>query len=211
MSTTRRTLSVASAIEAHRLSSEVPYLCLLDIDVVDPATGVVVITLHYANNTEDVEFNGVTYTKGTFDISFSSEGGKTSDVSLSVNDYTQALEGYMQAYGGGVSSRIAFYVINGATKAVEAVEFFEITGASSAGYIQQFKLGAESVLSQVFPRRRQTKDFCQWRYKSVECGYTGALLACDLSLQGPNGCAAHGNTLNFGGYPGINSNGFRYA
>jgi phage-related protein len=209
--TTRKTLSIASAIEAHRLSSEVPYLCLLDIDVVDPATGVVVITLNYANNPEDFVFNGVTYSKGVFDISFTAEGGKTGDVSLSVNDYTQALEGYMQAYGGGVGSRVTFFVVNGATQAEEAVEFFEIVGASSSGYVQQFKLGAESVLSQVFPRRRQTKDFCQWRYKSADCGYSGTLQSCDLSLQGANGCAAHNNTINFGAYPGINSNGFRYA
>ena len=131
--TTRTTLSVASAIEAHRLSSDVPYLCLLDIDVVDPATGVVVIQLNFANNPEDVDFQGRTYGKGSFDISFTTEGGKTSDVSLSVNDYTQALEGYMQAYGGGVGSRIAFYLINGVTKDIDALEFFEITGASAAG------------------------------------------------------------------------------
>jgi hypothetical protein len=40
---------------------------------------------------------------------------------------------------------------------------------------------------------------------------TGIMPSCDLSLQGPNGCAAHNNTQNFGGFPGLNDNGYRYV
>jgi hypothetical protein len=210
-----RTLSVASAIEAHRLSSDVPFICLLDIEIIDPLTGSIVNTLRYANNSEDLTFSGSgssqLYGRGTFDISFSEEAGSIGDVTLTVNDFTQALQGLMEANGGGVGSRIAFYVANGRTLETETVEFFKINGAVSQGYTQSFTLGAEDVLAQVFPRRRQTRDFCQHRYKGPDCKYAGEIDSCDLSLSGGNGCAAHSNTINFGAFPGLNNNGFRYV
>lgn len=205
-------LSIASVVEANRLSSGVPFLCLLDIEVVNPATGVVVTTLHVARNPENVVFQSVTYTAGMFDITLKTEAGKGAEVSLNVTDYTQAIQALMEEYGGGIGSNVTFYLVNGANLAqgAEIVEFFQIVGASSSEYRHNFVLGAENTLMQTFPRRRQTRDFCQWRYKSVDCGYTGGLATCDLSLQGPNGCAAHSNALNFGAFPGLNSNGYRY-
>ena len=97
------------------------------------------------------------------------------------------------------------------TQGPEITEYFEVITASAENFRCSFGLGADSEVMKTFPRRRQTKDFCQWRYKGKQCGYTGALATCDLTLQGPNGCAAHNNTIRFGGYPGLNSNGLRYA
>lgn len=207
-------LSLASAIEANRLSSDVPWLCLIDLEVVDPLTGVVVTVLHFANNTEEVTFQGIEYVASQFDMTVKQEAGKTADVSLTVTDMTQAIEFYMESYGGGVGSNVTLYVVNAGNLAQgpEVVEYFQITDASSADYRHSFRLGAENVLMQTFPRRRQTKNFCQWRYKDPDtCRYAGPLTSCDLTLQGDNGCAAHANTLNFGAYPGMNSNGYRYG
>jgi phage-related protein len=212
MTTTRKNLlSIVGTIEAHRLSSDVPILACLDVEVVDPASGVVVIELNYVHNTDPVQVNGVTYTPGKFDITISQEAGKVSEVNLSVTDYTQGLQSLMEQYQGGVGSRVTLYIVNGRDFSVDAEEVFEVVGATSQGYVQSFQLGAENVLAQTFPRRRQTRDFCQWRYKDVDtCGYTGTMPTCDLTLNGPNGCEAHANTINFGAYPGINSNGYRY-
>ena len=203
-------LSIASVIEANRLSSEIPFLCLIDLEVVDPSTGVVVATEHIARNPEPVVFNGHTYEPGAFDIQLKQDNS-VSEVTLTVNDYTQTIQGYMEQYGGGVGSNVTFYLVNAGnlSQPPEVVEYFQIVSASSSEYTQAFTLGAENTLMMTFPRRRQTRDFCQWRFKSSDCGYTGAMNTCDLTLQGPNGCEAHGNSLNFGGMPGINSN--RYA
>jgi phage-related protein len=208
-------LSVATAIEANRLSSSVPFLCLIDLEVVNPTTGLVVTTQRIARNPEDVVFNGDTYMKGSFDIQLTHEAGKPSEVQLIVNDYTQTIQSYMEQYGGGVGSNVTFYLVNGAalTKPADIIEYFQIIGATASEYVQTFTLGAENALMQTFPRRRQTRDFCQWRYQSAECGYptNGAKTSCDLTLQGPNGCEAHGNSVNFGAFPGLNSNGYRYV
>lgn len=41
---------------------------------------------------------------------------------------------------------------------------------------------------------------CQWKFKDVRCGYTGAETKCDKSLIR---CKALSNVENFGGYPAI--------
>jgi hypothetical protein len=209
-----KSLSVASIIEKNLLSSTTPFIPLLDIEVVNPSTGVVVETLHVCRNTENLTFNGVLYTATKFDFELRSEAGAQSAFSLSITDYSKAIQGRMQAYGGGIGFNVTLIVVNAGqlNSPAELVEYFQVVGASAANYVVQFTLGAENALTVTFPKRRQTKDFCQWRYKDPDtCGYAGAMPSCDLTLQGANGCAAHANTQRFGGYPGINSNGIRYV
>jgi phage-related protein len=207
-------LSVASVIDSNSLSSGTPWLVLIDLEIVNPVNNVVETVKHFARNPEDVTFNGTVYEKGAFDLQISQISGQVAEVSLSIKDHTRVIQSLMEEYGGGVGSNITLYVVNAARldHAPEIVEFFQITGSSASEYSQSFQLGAENALAQTFPRRRQTRDFCQWRYKdSTTCRYAGALTGCDLTLQGPNGCEAHGNSLNFGAYPGLNSNGYRYS
>lgn len=205
-------LSIATILEANKVSSDVAFIPLIDLEVVDPITGVVAMVLHIARNPEPIVFNGNTYEPGIFDISLKEEAGSAAQVSLTVNDYLQVIQQFMEQYGGGIGSNVTFYLVNTANLAqgAEVQEYFQIVGASSSEYQHSFTLGAENALMVTFPRRRQTRDFCQWRYKSPECGYTGGLATCDLTLKGANGCTAHNNSLNFGGFPGINSNGYRY-
>lgn len=207
-------LSVASVLEKNRLDSDVPLLVALDIDVVNPTTGSVVETLHLVRNSEQIVFNGRTYTAAMFDISFASEASAHPNVSMSINDYTGAVQARMESYGGGVGFGVTMYIVNSGalTQGPEIVEFFEITGASAKEFKCQFQLGADNETLKLFPRRRQTKDFCQFRYKDgATCKYAGPMTSCDLTLQGSNGCQAHGNSINFGAYPGLNGNGFSYA
>jgi lambda family phage minor tail protein L len=206
-------LSVASIIEKNRLSSDVPWLILLDVDVVDPNTSAVVETMHLVRNPDPVTFNGFTYQPASFDVELKSTAGEQSTINLSIKDYTLAVQKKMQDYGGGVGFMVALMVVNAGNLAQppEVIEYFEVIGAETANYVCQFTLGAENNITKAFPRRRQTKDFCQWRYKGEECGYTGSMPSCDLSLKGPNGCAAHQNVIHFGAYPGINTRDTRYG
>lgn len=201
-----RTIPIATAIEKNRLSSNTPFLVLLDVEVVDPDTGAVVETLRVAKNDEPVVYRGATYTAANFTLEVKSEAGALAQVQLLFVDYTRDLQARMQAYGGGVGFKVTMTVVNAAAlaDAPEIQEFFEVTNATASDYSASFTLGAESGLAKIFPRRRQMRDYCAWRYKGAECGYAGGLASCDLTLQGTNGCAAHNNTLRFGGFPGIN-------
>ncbi|MFK3740974.1 hypothetical protein [Massilia sp. TN1-12] len=208
-----KSLSVASVIEKNRISSDTPWLICLDIDVVDPDSGVVVETIHIVRNTESVGFNGHEYTPASFDIQLKEESGAQQTVSLTINDYSLAIQQRMQKYAGGVGFTVAIMVVNAdqLDAPPEIIENFEVVGASSANYACSFTLGAENNITKTFPRRRQTKDYCQWRYKSDECGYSGSLATCDLSLNGTNGCKAHQNVIHFGAFPGINTRDVRYG
>jgi phage-related protein len=91
----------------------------------------------------------------------------------------------------------------GSTDIADIEEDFLINESAVADRQITFTLGAPSMLAIQFPRRRQLKLYCQWQYKSVECKYAGVLESCDRSLNGANGCVFHGNSINFGGFPGI--------
>lgn len=200
-------LSVASVIEKNRISSDIPFLIAVDIDVMDPATGSLVETLHIVRNTESISFRGFTYEPANFDIELRAEAGTQQSVKLSIKDYSKAVQARMQAYGGGIGFNVAMMVVNAGALAMpaEITEYFEVVGASAANYVCEFVLGAENSLSKTFPRRKQTKDFCQWRYKGTDCQYAGAMATCDLTLGGANGCNAHSNTIRFGAFPGISN------
>jgi phage-related protein len=207
-------LSIATVLEKNRLDSDIPFLVALDIEVVNPATGVVVQVLHVVRNQEEITFNGNPYQPAMFDITFGQAMGEQTRVNLSMKDVTGAVQALMEEYGGGIGFNVTLYIVNGGAldDPPEIEEFFQVIGASASEYEISWELGAENETIKTFPRRRQTKDFCQWRYKDPDtCRYVGPLTSCDLTLQGPNGCAAHANTARFGAYPGLNTNGVRYA
>lgn len=211
-------LSVASVLEKNRLDSGVPWLPLLDIEVVDPNTGAYVQTLRLVRNNENITFNGEEYVAAGFDLSIKQGVNEQSSLELSIVDYSQAVQAQMQAYGGGVGFRVTFTIVDSSALDLpaEIVEFFEVSVASASEYTASFTLGAPNALTNSFPKRRQRKDFCNWRFKDPQtCRYVGPETSCDLTLQGPNGCNAKTapgwQPITFGGYPGINSNGFRYA
>lgn len=208
---TSKLLSLATAIEKNKVASDIPFLVLLDISVINPANGGLVETLRLVNNTEDVTWNGNVYTACPFDIELKEENGSVPEVTLSVKDYTKTVMQRMEDYGGGIGFGVVVSVVRGdkntmATDKPEIQQFFQVTVASAQEYTAQFTLGAENPLFKLFPRRLQAKNFCAWRYKDpTTCTYAGALPSCDLTLNGTNGCKAHGNELNFGGFPGINN------
>ncbi len=208
-----KSLSVASVIEKNRLSSDTAWLICLDIDVIDPASAGLVETIHIVRNTEAITFNGFDYQPASFDIELKEESGTQQSIKLTIRDYTLAVQQRMQDYAGGVGFGVAITVVNAdaLSQPPEIVENFEVIGAESASYACTFTLGAENNISKTFPRRRQTKDYCQWRYKSEECGYTGSMPSCDLSLKGMNGCGAHQNVVHFGAFPGINGRDVNYG
>lgn len=201
-------LSVATAIEKNRVSSDVAFVPLLEIDVKNPDTNEPVETLYFARNADDIVYRGTTYIRGGFDFDVQEEAGAQPAVTITVHDMTRALMTRMQEFGGGVGFTVRILVINSGnlTQDPEITEQFLVTGASAKDYDATFTLGAENPLLLRFPRRRQFRDQCQWRYKGPECGYAGGIASCDFTMNGGNGCVAHANAIRFGGFPGIGVN-----
>jgi len=198
-------LSVATVIEKNKIASNYAMLMALEIEVINPDTGVAVEMLRLVNNSEAVVFQGNEYSAFKFDINLKAEKGAIPQVTIGVTDLSGEIQSRMQAYGGGVGFNVTVIVINmgNLTQPAEVSETYQITGATTEGYIVNWTLGAENPLTMRFPKRRQFRDRCAWRYKGVECAYVGPLASCDFTLQGPNGCAVHENTPRYGGFPGL--------
>lgn len=206
-------LSLATAIEKNNIGSGTAFLIALDISVINPADLNVVETLHVVRNTEGIHFNGFNYEPASFDIQLKSESGVQSTVQLVFQDHTRAVQSKIQEYGGGIGFVVVMTVVNSAqlNDPPEIVQKFEVVGVSSSQFVVTFQLGADNAITKTFPRRRQARDFCQFRYKGDQCGYSGPLTTCDLTLKGENGCLTHDNVIRFGAFPGINSSNTTYA
>lgn len=200
--------SIATAIDKAKLASDVVYLALLEIDVLDRDTGQVLTTLRFAHNDEPYVFQGNTYTSCGFTFRINRGKGDLPGVTLELVDVTQAIQAILQEYQGGTDFPVRLMIVSSANPdAPEFSESFTIMSANTAaeGYLVSFELGAENPLGMRFPWRLMQRNRCNWVYRSVQCGYLGPLSTCDYTRDGPNGCRAHNNVDNFGAFWGIRS------
>lgn len=202
------TVSLDTYINKNMVDSEVPMLVALEVDVYDPDTSQFVETLRVVRNNEDIELAGELYTASAFEISITTSSDEEPTMSLTVVDITQTIQKFMSQYRGANGSRVTahfFFAPSTVVAVADTSYVFSVLTSSSreSDYSITWTIGAETQLNYLIPSRKQYKERCQWRYKGEECGYTGPLETCDLSLSGGNGCRAHDNQTRFGGYPGI--------
>jgi len=200
-----RFISVGSAIDKNKLSSGAVWCVLLKIDIVDPNLRDVTETLYIANNNENVIYNGDVYQVGNFDIKIDQKAGQSPNCTITAQDQTRYIQQRMEEMAGGVFSNVTMLVVNLARihMPAEFEERFQIISASTKDYVVTFQLGAENPLAVQFPKHKQWKDRCAWRFKGYGCGYTGAATKCDYTKDGANGCAVKSNTHRFRGLPGL--------
>lgn len=211
-----RHLSVATAIEVSRIASPVAFVPLIDVVVNNPVTGAYVETLYFARNSENITWHGNVYEASAFDFDVQEETGQVPRVTVTVKDYSQAIIEQMESYGGGVGFSVVLSVVNAGNlaQAPELQETFTVVSAMAQDYVVSFTLGIENPLMMRCPRRRQFRDYCNWRYKdSATCGYNGTKTSCDYTMWGGNGCLTHSDGSyganqfwRFGGFPGIGIN-----
>lgn len=207
------TLSIVTAVEKAQVASGNAFVVLAEIELMNAATKEIVETIFVANNNEDFVYQNETYVAFPFDLSMKQEAGAAPEITLTAIDLKKILMGKLQQYSGAAGSIVTIRIINSGsvTQAPELEEVFEVVETSAANFSITARLGIDTALRRQFPRRRQLRDRCAWRYRGPECGYTGEMPTCDLSLGGPNGCRAHANELSFGGFPSLRSRGIRFG
>ncbi|MCR9222927.1 MAG: hypothetical protein NXH70_02560 [Hyphomonas sp.] len=199
-----RHLTVATIIEANQVASAVAFVELVDVEVVD-ANGTFVEYLRFCKNTENLTFNGNLYLAANFDIKVVQETSEEPRITFNAKDVTGIIRQSMENYGGGIGFNVTLTIVNSAklTDPPELQENFEVLAASASGFDVSFQLGTENPLSLAFPVGKQYRDRCRHKYKGARCKYVGALGSCDYSYAGANGCIAHSNEQNFGGFRGL--------
>lgn len=213
-------LSLAATLEKHKLDSTNPWYVLLDLSM----NGSVILRL--ARSTDDVVFQGNTYSAFAFEIDTITDksSGQLQQISLRAANANRLLEGYLTQYNGGVGGTVTIYVVSATNLAGEPdlMVTFQVEDASSDEEWATFTLGADNPMRQPMPKFIYMSNHCRHVYNSptlqaanhpdgLGCGYLGPMASCSLTLDGPNGCRAHDNTARFGGFPGIDTQGFRYA
>ena len=212
-------ISVASSISKSRLSNPDPWLSL--IKLTPPGGG---DPVHLVRNTVDVLFADGTHFDGSGPVpdtytAFAwefAEYDETSDGSLprwkaKVSNVSKAMGALADQFQGLVGGHVDVYIVQASRlKREPDLELsFDIIGCTIESQWVSFDLGADSFFRIQVGRHLYTADTCWKRYKGPDCKYVGDMPTCSFQLNGNSGCRAHNNALNFGGYPGIDSNGLR--
>lgn len=168
-------------------------------------------TLRICANNEDITFNGFTYSPFPIDIQQMSTAGKGENptLELQVDNTTRVMESYLQQYdyylkvNGVTTSKIevTLYVVNTADLS-EAIytEYWEVSSWKTNAQWAIMTLGAKSPLTMRYPRGRILQNFCRWKFKSVQCGYSGSATECNKTLAR---CRELNNSGRIGAFPGV--------
>lgn len=162
-------------------------------------------SLHWAAYPSSVEFDGVTYDPApiSFDSVKENNSGQIDTTTVTVSNVTRIIGGYLEAYdlkGKMVVLKTVFANRLGESDAYIDDVYF-IDSYSMDAYNVSFVLTSKfDVLSVQLPMRKFTRTVCAWKFKSAECGYTGAGDHCQRLKQN---CQALGNYDRFGAFPSV--------
>lgn len=202
------TLSVSAILEKNSLTDTGAWLIFIKLTMTD---GTIV---RLVSNNADVTWDGYTWTAFPFDLEDATEeGGEPSLLRLKVGNATRVLVPYLESYSGLVGSAVNLYICHSDHLGLDAEisEEFEITKSGWDATWVTFTLAAPSLMRVVFPADTYIKNWCRFQFNypagtDLRCGYSGAtpFTTCDKTLSA---CRARGNSIRFGGFPGIPEGG----
>jgi phage-related protein len=195
--------------EKNLMHSPEPWLILLEITLTD--VGPTIIRL--VKNTEDIVYDGNTWTAFPFKLSIveSNSKGQIPQVTLKVCNITRLLTPYLESLDGGIGSTIKVIVVNNGLLDEDYSELeleFSVMDCNADAYWVMWILGMANPLNRRFPLYRFLANHCNWVFRGAECGYAGSETICDRTFDD---CVARANTANFGGFLGMQSDGIRIA
>lgn len=194
-------LTLLQRLEKNRLSSSGAWIILLYINVNDT------YYVRVCNNNEDITFGGNTYAAFPFSmevVTLEDSKGEVNDITLKVSNLTGIIMNYIEETDGAINSTITISIVS-SKHLNEAAAFEETMKIASISYDDswiEFKLSADYITSFRIPQRTFKRDFCDYQFKGVECGYAGTETECDRSLKR---CRELNNETRYGGEPTIGS------
>lgn len=164
--------------------------------------------IYLASNDQDVMFDGKTWRAFPFKITQVSDkgDGNLSSIQIAVANQTGEISALVvknRGFGGQKATLILVVRDSGGTVSEAFRQTFTVRKSQVRDNAAVFEMNRQDIMSLPFPSQLFFRDRCRFFYKGGLCGYTGALVTCDRTLRGPNGCDAHSNTTQHGGFPGI--------
>ena len=187
-------LSTATILEKNRLVSDGAWLILLELNFKGNI-------IRLVRNTEDIFWNGSTWTAFPFELDDIKEDtdGEIPSLKIKVGNQMRQVQQYIRPIGGGIGCEVILSVVH--SKHLDIVEpdlqlNFVVEESSADENWVYFTLGGDIVNSNRFPPRRIIKDFCPFQFKGIECGYAGPFTTCNKTLAN---CTNLLNSSRFGG------------
>ena len=176
------TWETAAIMEKNKLSSDKPFLLLLQVEHKSLPE-----VVRLARNTEDVTWNGYTWTR--FPIKFESvtADGKTMPTcKISVSSCGGLLMTYVKKYEGLTDAAVTIYTVHAAmldhTQPLLTLEFVNRGTSYDENWIT-FELGCAPDVYNRFPPDKYMMNYCPFVFKSIQCGYSGTAACCNNTLK----------------------------
>jgi phage-related protein len=214
-------ITLASAIEKNKTASTSEWHILLTV-YPDPK-GNPTLCYRFVAAPDDVTYMGDVYTAFNFMLGVSEQksGGELPQVTLTVSNVARVVQKAIEPYGGGIGGRVELRIVPAADMLNEPAEYmeFDIQDADCSVETVTFTLGADSPMRASFPKFAFMEARCWHIFNSPEmrancdprgvlCSYMGNDTTCERTLSA---CRLKGNSKRFGGFPGIDVQGFRNA
>jgi lambda family phage minor tail protein L len=164
--------------------------------------------LYFAAWDQDITFNGQTYTRFPIKINFISNNtqGQIDALSLTVGNVSRYIGAYLEAYdfrGLKVDIQAVFIDTLSDTSAVIKDTYY-IDSYTEDAQVVTFSLNSLFNVNDLeLPSRKYLGNYCSWRFKGTECGYSGSTSTCNKTPAACKAMAGGSNYLRFGGFPGI--------
>lgn len=163
--------------------------------------------LYFAEYDQNVIYDGQTYTKFPIAHEYIGENtqGQIDTVRVTLSNVSRLIQAYFENYdfrGKKVSIKMVWADQLGDPDAyIEDIYYIDsyVAGQYNAEFVLTTKF---DVLDLELPVRKYSRNYCAWKFKSGQCGYSGGETECNRTLQR---CRQLGNQLRFGGFPSIPS------
>jgi len=161
--------------------------------------------LYYTSYTTDITFDGVTYSKFpiTHEQVTENTTGEIDEVKIAIGNVSRLIQSYLESYdlrGKKVSIKTVWANdLADTSNYIEDIYYIDSYVADQNNVT--FKLTSKyDVLNLELPTRKYSRNYCCWKFKSDECGYSGGETECNKTLTR---CRELGNQQRFGGFPSI--------
>ena len=161
--------------------------------------------LRYAEWAENIVFGGETYYAAPVQCENVTENSnqEIDNVTISFGNVDRSFVHYLESHDGLRGCKVTIRTVFKDTLSDPTAYTDDILYVSTSvmtSKTAKFILKSKTDLFQIeLPLRRFYRSTCQWKFKSVECGYSGAETTCGHTKEQ---CVARNNLSRFGGFPG---------
>jgi lambda family phage minor tail protein L len=164
-----------------------------------------VYDLNLAGFDQEVTFNGTVYSKFPVTHEYIGENnqGQIDQVKVRLGNVSRLIQSYLEQYdfrGKKVIIRMVWAdQLSDPDAYIDDVFFIDSYTADQSNV--EFTLTSKfDVLGVDLPSRRYSRNYCAWKFKSAECGYSGGEAVCNKTKQR---CKQLGNYSRFGAFPSV--------